>query len=135
MGRKRLNHYADVVCRMFMGWRMQQDLEALACLSDGTLSLNCLSGTATHSSVGELDLYIAKEIQAWLGHQSQKDGINLCDLKDANLLVQIKTDTIKTNRKKIICFSFDCKCDIQMADRNYSANVSETHRWHERIAP
>ena len=114
---------------------MQQDLEALACLPDGTLSLNCLSGTATHSSVGELDLYIAKEIQAWLGHQRQKDGINLCDLKDANLLVQIKTDTIKTNRKKIICFSFDCKCDIQMADRNYSANVSETHRWHERIAP
>jgi len=135
MGRKRLNHYADVVCRMFMGWRMQQDLETLARLPDGILSLDVLAGTATHSVVGELDLHIAKELQAWLGQESQKDGIDLSDLKCAGLNVQIKTDSMKTNRKKLVCFSFDCRSAFQLADRTYSANVSETHRWHERIAP
>lgn len=135
MGRKRFNHYADVVCRMFMGWRMQEDLEALAQLPDGSITVDLLAGTASHSSAGAIPLHIAKEIQAWLAHESQKDGIKLSPVEDAKLFVAVKTDTVKTNRKKIVCFSFDCRSEFRLLDRTYVANVSETHRWHERIAP
>ncbi len=135
MGRKRCNHYADVVCRMFMGWRMHEDLEILALLPDGNLTLNLLEGTANHESVGSLELHIAKEIQTWLAQESQKDGIRITDIVSATLSVQIKTDSVKTNRKKVVCFSFNCQSNFQMSDRTYTANVSETHHWHERLAP
>ena len=135
MQRKRIKHYADVACRMFMGWRMQSDLEILANLADGRLNLDLLTGTASHSTAGSLDLHIAKEIQAWLQQESIKDNVDLSRVTEATLLVDIKTDLVKTNRKKVVCFSFDCNSEFVTEKKTYSANVAETHKWHSRTAP
>jgi hypothetical protein len=120
---------------MFMGWRMQTDLETLAGLPDGALELNLLRGTASHKVAGPLDLYIAKEIQAWLQQESTKDGVDLSQLNEATLVVDIKTDLVKTNKKKVVCFSFNCNSRLVTNEKTYSANVAEVHKWHERIAP
>ena len=135
MRRKRLNHYADVTCRMFMGWRMQADLKILASLPDGQLEVNLLNGTASHTSSGPLALYIAKEIQAWLQQESTKDNIDIAQVKEAALTVDIKTDLVKTNNKKVVCFSFDCSSKLVTEEKTYGAHVSETHKWYERVAP
>jgi len=120
---------------MFMGWRMQADLETLAKLPDGVLELNLLEGTAVHNGAGSLNLYIAKEIQTWLQQESIKDGVDLSQVNEATLVVDIKTDLVKTNKKKVIYFSFNCISKLATDEKTYSANVAETHKWHERIAP
>ena len=135
MRRKRLNHYADVACRMFMGWRMQTDLETLARLPDGVVELNLLNGSASHITAGPLDLYIAKEIQAWLQQESTKDNVDLSQLKEAALLVNIKTDLVKTNKMKVVCFTFVCNSKLVTDEKTYSAQVTETHKWYERVVP
>ncbi|MDH3388306.1 MAG: hypothetical protein OEN02_10405, partial [Gammaproteobacteria bacterium] len=106
---------------MFMGWRMHTDLETLAGLPDGILNLNLLTGTASHSTAGSLDLHIAKEIQAWLQHESTKDNVDLSRVREATLLVDIKTDLVKTNRKKVVCFSFECNSELVTEEKAYRA--------------
>ena len=133
MRRKKINHYADVICRMFMGWRMGDDLEALAGLPDGKIHVNLLTGTAEHSEAGPLNLHVAAEIQAWLRQECEKDGIDYSALKAADLWVDIDTSKIATNRKRIVCFDFDAISRLTTDEATYSAHVSETHRWHTRL--
>jgi hypothetical protein len=51
---------------MLVGWRMGEDLEVLADLSDGTLHIDVLSGSVKHSINGDINLHIAGELRAWL---------------------------------------------------------------------
>lgn len=134
MRRKRLNHYADVVCRMFVGWRMGDDLEALSDLPNGTISLNLLTGVATHSISGQIDLHIAKEIHAWLQQQSAKEGIDISQLVTATLEIDVDTSKVATNKKKIVMFNFECRSNIQTPETTYHATLKEAHKWHTRVA-
>ena len=134
MRRKRLNHYADVMCKMFVGWRMGDDLETLSDLPDGTINVNLLTGEATHSVVGNLDLHIAKELQAWLQQEAEKDNIDFTQLKSGNLEVAINTGKVATNRKKIVSFNFECRSNIKTDEATYSAHVKDMHQWHSRVA-
>ena len=95
MRRKRINHYADVVCRMFMGWRMGDDLETLASLPDGTIHLDLLSGSAEHNEAGPLNIHVAAEIQTWLRQECEKDGVDYSALKSADLWVDVDTSEIE----------------------------------------
>ena len=133
MRRKRLNHYADVVCKMFVGWRMGDDLEVMSELPDGTITLNLLTGDAKHSIVGGLDLHIAKEIQAWLQQQSEKEGVDVSQLKSATLEVDVDTGKVATNKKKVVMFSFECRSNIETDETSYQATVKDMHQWHTRI--
>ena len=135
MRRKRLNHYADVVCKMFMGWRMCDDLEILADLPNGQLSIDLLSCTATHDANGSVNLHIAEEIQAWLKSQCEKESIPFEQLSKADLLVELDTSQVKTDKKKVVCFSFDCRSVIATDEHEYRAEAKETHKWHNRINP
>ena len=134
MRRKRINHYADVVCRMFMGWRMADDLETLAALPDGRIHLDLLTGSAEHNEAGSLSMYIADEIQAWLRHECEKDGVDYSALKSAELWVDIDTSKIATNKKRIVCFDFDATSKLATDEAEYSASVSESHKWHTRLS-
>lgn len=134
MRRKRLNHYADIVCKMFVGWRMADDLETMAELPDGIISIDLLSGHAVHSVFGSIDLNIAKEIQAWRGKQCAKEKIGLSDLASATLNVDVKTDKVATDKKKVIMFVFDCRSSIKTSDSVYESCLSEVHKWHSRVS-
>ncbi|AFU99915.1 hypothetical protein [Simiduia agarivorans] len=134
MRRKRLNHYADVMCKMFVGWRMGDDLEVLSDLPDGTIYVDLLTGSATHSVAGNLDLHIAKELQAWLRHESEKDNIDFTQLMSGGLEIDINTGKISTNRKKVVSFNFDCRSSITTDEATYTAHVKDMHQWYSRVA-
>lgn len=119
---------------MFMGCRMGDDLETLAELPDGSIRINLLSGVAEHSSAGSLDLHIAGEIREWLKFHCTKDGIDLRALEAADLLVDVDTSKIATNRKRIVCFQMSATSMLRTDEKEYSAKVIETHRWHTRVA-
>ncbi|WP_404418677.1 hypothetical protein [Marinospirillum sp.] len=133
MRRKRLNHYADVVCKMFVGWRMGDDMEALSDLPDGTISINLLTGDAVHSEVGLLDLHIAKEIQAWLQQQGAKEGVDIEKLKSATLEVDVDTNKVATNKKKVLLFSFSCRSNLKTDTATYQGALTDEYHWYTRI--
>ena len=65
MGHKILQDHAYTSCQMFMGWRMADDLDTFANLPDGTLTIDVLHGTCSHSESGPVQTHIAAEIAAW----------------------------------------------------------------------
>ncbi len=134
MRRKRLQHFADVLCHMFVGWRMYDDLERLAGLPNGRLSLDLLSMKAKHSIWGDLNLHITEEMNSWLIHQCEKDGLDFAKLLQASLEVDITSQKIVTKRKWVIDFSFDCHSTIKTDEKVYSSRLAEAHTWHRRAA-
>ena len=113
---------------------MGDDLEALAALPDGRIHLDLLAGSASHDKTGPLDIRVAGEIQAWLRQECEKDGIDYSALQSADLWVDVDTSKIATNRKRIVCFDFNATSKLTTDEAEYSAQVSESHKWHPRLS-
>lgn len=119
---------------MFVGWRMGDDLEVLSELPDGKITVNLLTGNAYHFEVGEIDLWIPKELQAWLQDQSKKEGVDIGGIESAILEVDIDKNKVATNKKKVVMFHFDCNSLFTTSEACYSGALKEVHKWHSRIA-
>jgi hypothetical protein len=132
MGRKVLQDVANTLPQMLVGWRMGDDMEALAALPDGTLDIDVLAGTAVHTVASLPELRIVGELHAWLKDRLEKEGILREQLTDAHLVAAICTERIATDRKRIISFHFACTCTIATKDRAYVGQLAEKHQWHSR---
>ena len=119
MRRKILQDYANTLCPMLVGWRMGEDLEAIADFSDGELSINVLEGTAVHSQAGSIELGITKELQAWFLDRLKVSNIPPEEIKLATVKAGIKTDRLATIRKKIVSFDFTLQSAIETNERAY----------------
>ena len=133
MARKVFQDFANTLPHMLVGWRMTEDLERIAELPDGVLTIDVLKGTTTHSAVGDLTLYIAGELQAWLARRMAESGIPADLLDLAQVIADIRTDRIATDRKRIVAFDFDCKATLVSGTRTYRGTLVEKHAWHSRI--
>lgn len=118
---------------MLVGWRMQEDLEALADLPNGTLMIDVLNGTASHSTATVLSLHIAEELQAWLKHRTTELRIPFDTLNSATIIADISTDRIATNRKRIVAFDFKCRSKLVSGEHTYEGVLNEKHVWHSRV--
>ena len=117
---------------MLVGWRMAEDLEVLAGLPDGTLTIDVLSGRATHTGTDSLHLHISEELQAWLTHRMAELKVPLNDLDEALVVARIRTDRIATDRKRIVSFDFECESSLRSGARLYHGSLTEKHVWHAR---
>jgi hypothetical protein len=118
---------------MLVGWRMENDLVVLAALPDGTLHIDVLAGTATHSSSSAIELWIAGELQGWLLNRLAESGIEASEIRVARLTAAIRTDRIATNRKRIVSFDFAVQSIIETSEREYRGALHEVHKWHTRV--
>jgi hypothetical protein len=125
MGRKVFNHFADVACHMFMGWRLFDDLEPLAALGAGTLELDLMSGNCLFNETPVPRLHIAQEIAQWLSDALERHRIPSGALQAADLTV-VFTSARKDDE---VTFVFECEACIDSGDRKYARRVRETHRW------
>ena len=132
MRRKIIQDLANTLCQMLVGWRMGDDLEALAELPDGTVSIDVLAGTASHDTAGAIQLYIAGELQAWLSHRLSVNRIPAQAITAAEVTAEICTDRIATNRKRIVSFDFSVQSIISTDECSYTGKLHETHSWHSR---
>ncbi|MDF4941901.1 hypothetical protein ACEWBJ_22410 [Vibrio parahaemolyticus] len=112
---------------------MGEDLETLSELPNGVLCINLLDGTVSHSIVGELELYISNELSAWFRSESIKENIDLSKLLKACLTVEVDTDKVKTIKKRVVLFNFDCTAHVATVNRVYESRFSEVTRWHTRL--
>ena len=133
MRRKVIQHYADVLCRMAIGWRMGNDLEKLAELPDGALRFDLLNGSAVHSVAGEVDLCIAREMQGWLKTRLLSDHIPQHGIREAEIRLESRTNRIGTDRKKIVSFDWNCESRIATDEKTYEGRLSEAQTWHNRV--
>jgi hypothetical protein len=131
--RKVFQDFANTLPQMLVGWRMAEDLEVLADLPDGTLSIDVLNGTATHSSNSQFSLRIAEELNAWLMQQMDAHNIPRQLLDGAILTADIRSNRIATNRKRIVAFDFECKSALTSGEKTYTGSLAEKHAWHRRI--
>jgi hypothetical protein len=133
MRRKVIQNYADVLCHMAIGWRMEDDLEKLAELLDGSIEVNILTGRALHSQAGDLSLRIAGEMQAWLKQRLSVDRIPEDAVVRAEIRLDVRTDRIRTDKKRIVSFDWDCHSILATDERTYESQLAEAHTWHRRV--
>jgi hypothetical protein len=131
--RKIIQDLANTLCQMLVGWRMSEDLEVLAALPDGTLSIDALSGSASHDIAGDLRLHIAGELTSWLAHRLSAHQIPLQAITVATVTASIRTDLLPTARNRIVSFDFSVRSVIVTDERSYIGQLQEVHRWHTRV--
>ena len=111
---------------------MWDDLEFLSGLPDGNIEIDILNESAVHSVNGPLDLHITKELRAWLTKECEKEKIELPMIEGASLAVDVKTDKVATDKKKVVMFVFNCRSCIKTSDTLYESSLQDTHKWHIR---
>jgi len=134
VNRKIFQDFANTLCHMLVGWRMGDDLEILASLPDGTLTVDVLSGVAVHDISGAVELHISKELQAWLNFRLTQLQIPTSAIQSALVTANIRTDRIPTIRKSVVSFDFAIHSIINTSDRSYTGKLIEQHHWHNRAA-
>jgi hypothetical protein len=133
MRRKIFQHYVDVLNHMVIGWRMGDDLEVLAELPSGRIHFDILSGQATHEASGPVILQIATEMKAWLSDRTRKDRIPLEAITAATLDLDMNTDRILTDKKRVVSFDWRCHTTLSTSEKTYEAKLKEDHTWHSRF--
>ena len=114
---------------MLIGWRMQEDLTRFARMSDGTLTVDALSGNCTHSVDGELMTYIGPEIAAWFRHRLETDGIPFSAITIANVTADVHITTEQRRRDTRVRFDWKCRSLISTSDREFTSELAEPHTW------
>ena len=114
---------------MFMGWRMGDDLAIFATMQDGMLTIDVLTGTCLHDTIGFVNTHIAGEISAWFLQQLEHHQIPISNIVAAGLTVRLIRIAQESKRKRGITFEWHCDGMVATVDRKYLAQLSENHTW------
>lgn len=133
MRRKIIQDIANTLCQMLVGWRMGDDLEVLAELPDGILTINVLGGAASHDAARAIQLHIAGELQAWFSHRLAVGAIPGHAILSAEVTAKICTNRLATNRKRVVSFDFSVRSVVSTDERSYTGQLREVHRWLSRM--
>lgn len=119
---------------MLVGWRGADDIWKIAALPDGTISIDLLRRTANHTTVGDLELYLTRELAAWLDHRLSTLAIPKIQITAATVNAAYRTDRIKTNRKKVVSIDWAVESLIATDEAQYVGRLTEVHQWHSHAA-
>ena len=118
---------------MIMGERMPYaDLEVLAELPDGKLSIDLLTREARHSSAAPVALEIVDRLAEWLGERLASHRQATADLSEAHLELTWRTDAVPTVRARAIMFDWSCTCELSPRERKPRAERANGRMWYDR---
>lgn len=125
---------AKVLPHMFARWRDWDDLEILAGLPDGMITIDALAGTAVHEAAPAtpIDLRIAREIRSGFMDQLVRKEIQASRILEAVLRVGMDSSQVKTDRNRIVHFDFHIASRIHAEAGVFEAAQIEEHVWHDR---
>jgi hypothetical protein len=130
MKRKRLSHQAEVICQMFCGWRLQDDLPFFIENQSGQLRIDLLKQT-TFFNDGALQptLLITKTISDWLFNDWQQHQINTEDILYAELEVAFhyihKSPPVTQSHGPTTHLTFTLSSSIVTEGRRYTKVISK----------
>jgi hypothetical protein len=118
---------------MVMSERLgNDDLERLAALPDGILTVDLVAGTARHSSQPDpIDLEIVGHLSQWLKTRFGEQAL-ANHLAHAVLTVSIRTDRVATDRKRVIPFDWMCDNSVASRDGKTRTGTSRGLTWYDR---
>jgi hypothetical protein len=99
MRRKRLQHAADTLCRMFCGWRLTNSYEDLARLGSGTIEIDALSAACRFEGEPIERLAIAGELSAWLREDLAAHVIPESAILRARLEAELRFSEIEAEKR------------------------------------
>jgi hypothetical protein len=133
MARNILQDVANTLPHMIMGERMPfADLEVLAELPDGKLSIDLLTREARHSSTSQVALEIVGHLAAWLGERLANHGFSVGDLVAAHLELTLRTDAVPTVRARAIMFDWICTCELMPREAGPRTGRASGRMWYDR---
>ena len=133
MGRKVLQDIANTLPQMAAGWRMYEDLEQFAEMANVRVTIDVLNGTAHRDSGEPMNLRLASELSSWLANRLIVEKVPAEVVSAACVRLEVRSDRVPTDHKRIVLFDFECHCALTTADRTYEGTLRDKHLWHQRI--
>ena len=131
--RKFLKDVVNTLPRMIMSERMSYaDLETLAHLPDGALSIDLLNRQAVHSAGHSVSLQIVPHLADWLCGRLHRNNARIEDLAHVRLKLMFRTDTIPTIRTRLVHFDWACACTIAPRDGVERSGEARGRAWYDR---
>ena len=101
MRRRRLQHAADILCRMFCGWRLANSYRDLALLGSGTLHIDALTGSCSFNGSPVEPPTIAGELHIWLDRDLQSHRIPRESLVRAEMTARLVVKSLASKPKRL----------------------------------
>src|SRR5206468_11567946 len=108
-------------------------LESMADLPDGTVQIDLLSGSCTHTTAGDLQLPMVEDFRSWLSQQIEQSKIEFNVFHRAIVSLRYKTDRVRTDRSRILLFDLECESQFALADQVIEGRAVNA-LWYQRQA-
>ena len=120
----RIKHQADVLCKMFVGWQLQEDFNSLSKLGNGSLEINVLNATNKFNKNKINQLNITKIVNSWLLEDLEQNQIPAEKINKTLLNVEIKIKKPEYGNR-FTNFSFNCNSNISIENKSYSSSLKD----------
>lgn len=124
MKRKILQHFSDMLCHIFVGWRIGDDIAKIIQFPEKIVfTIDVLRGESDAPSADKL--HIVDELHAWFVINCEKHKIEVDKIKKAVLIAEIiQIHSLKKKRLRINCSSF-----IQTDEKEYKSEIYNNESW------
>jgi len=121
MTRPALEALADELCRVFLGWRLREDYEALLALEEGSLHIDLSQAEAWFEGDPLPPLFIASELRSQLEKGLLAIGRSAEDLESAHLDAQLATRPTWQRGAPVPRLHLACHISLRIAGTTASA--------------
>ena len=145
MRRKRLQHTADTICRMFCGWRLVNCMPQLVDLGSGTIHIDVLTGSCSFDGEAIPSLSIAEELRLWVRKDLEANQIPLAGLAHASLAAKLSLSEIQWRDRTTNAHFFDdgrhvrtdtmhrcairCESEVATDEAVYRSEFQDLEEW------
>jgi hypothetical protein len=112
---------AGELCRVFLGWKLREDYEALLALEEGALRIDLRSGEAWCDGDPLPALFIAGELQRELGAALARAGLGPDAVELAQLDAEFAAEPAAAGRERRLRMA--CRCTLVSAAGRFAAEA------------
>jgi hypothetical protein len=133
MKRKVLQHIANSLVSILVGPTLHKDLEMLAEIPDGRLTIDLFTQSVRHDIGGPLNLQVIDRLSVWLNKELETDKISTKDVQSVNFVIDIRTDRVPTDKRNIILFDFSGQGSLVTSFGTYVRTLKSYPVWYHRV--
>ncbi|MBW2240493.1 MAG: hypothetical protein JRH01_00780 [Deltaproteobacteria bacterium] len=111
---------AQDLCRIFLGWKLRDDYEALLAIGEGSLRLDLRTGEAWCDGDPLPSLFIGQELRREIEKATSTSGA----LEGAELDAEFQTRRLWHRGEQVPSLEIACRVRLRIAGREVSAEAS-----------
>lgn len=112
------------LCRVFLGWRLREDYEALLALGEGSLRVDLRTGEAWCDDEPLPPLFIAAELRALLDAALAAQGVPPGTLQEARLDAVFRGQQVRRAGRDVPILRLSCRATLATAAGRWSAEAN-----------